>query len=226
MEQKKCECAKTVNLQSMQGEELASWCKHLYIMNEVGLGEWTDDKSIVESRIASPTAKYLVFFDLDETLTTTNDGPNKTNASSDQLMQEYFSNRVEQDLKDRVAKLFQRIKKRDDIVWFILTDNIYASTKCTLKLAHDIDVPLGSIIDRVFRAKHYNSMTKAEFLKYVAEKRDGIKILFVDNDLNHQQTATEVFSKIAKLESLVCCQNLVTGLTDEHVEQINRFLHL
>lgn len=219
-----------IKLQQINGRLLTSWCKHMYIMNEVGLGDWSDSKEIFEFRLMNPLFKYLVFLDLDETLTKTNEAPpDFPRDGNDRVVDEYFLTRVPPELRKQVKTLFTFLKNRPDIGWFILTDNLFIATKCSLKLGHDIDAPLGSIVDRYLRSKFYSGMTKAKFLKYVIEKRlaDGLptKTLFVDNDSGHRQEATSVLASIPNAITLVCCQNLVAGLNDKHIEQIENFLN-
>jgi len=149
---------KTQNLDSLRGEALQTWCTHSMRLDLIGLPQ-QNSISISLERALRPNLRAIVFLDMDETLTAANVPPDEyfeeildeSEESSDAHVAEYMKERVPQPLKKRVSALIKALEKSKDIEWFILTDNIYPMTKCTMKLAFGFETRPGTIIDRTIR---------------------------------------------------------------------------
>ncbi len=218
-----------IDFPSKVGKDLVDWCHHLYIVQGMGLGGYTEKRSIIDARILNRDLRYLVFLDLDETLTATNDFIIDEPYGKKEV-ESYMQGRVPAGLRTAVLIFLQKMAERKDIAVFILTDNIYEQAKCTLKLAYQIDSKPGSIIDRHVRAKYYNGMQKAEFIEYAMELRKEndlppIKVLFADNDLGHR-TAVDLKAFLNEWRAFVCCPGLEHGLSRKDIIKMADFLQI
>lgn len=214
-----------------KGPALAAWCRHIYLMREIGLGEWTEDSRIVNARVTDSDIRYLLFIDLDETLTAENEPAKAFPSMSDEkIVDQYMAKRVPLEMRPRISALFATLAKRRDVAWFILTDNIFAAAKCTLKLAYNIDAPSGTIIDRDLRINKYEGAPKEAFIAWcIAMRRrehaPEARIAFIDNDVGHRNNVRNALAHVGTVDSLVCCDTLVTGLSEEHLQEVYRFLN-
>lgn len=230
------------DLRNLTGDAARAWCMHAYRLKELGLPPSVDDIRMIWARVLSADAKFLVFFDMDETITKSNYPPSDAEHGvkeprGDEQVIEYITRRVPLDLQGRMKHFFDAISKRSDIEFFMLTDNQYWPTKCTVKLAFDFDLPPGTIIDRTIRQKkdavgstaEYES--KGEFIERCLQARNCLRlpptrVLFADNLKEHRDAVSKALKDLQYWEKFVCCNNLVTGFDDQHMIEIRKFLKL
>ena len=214
-----------------KGKELHGWCRHMYRTMAIGF-DYVDDKQVVMQRVLAPNKKYLIFLDLDETLTETNESPSVgiKGSRSEVDLDNYMQARVPPQLRTRIKLFLANISKRSDLDWFILTDNVFATTRCTIKLAFDIDTEPGTIIDRAMRSSFGdNFITKADFIALVMKERRKLgvtdaKIVFADNLTQHRDDVRNAIES-ARGDAFVCCENLERGLREQDINEIYRFIN-
>lgn len=248
-----------LHLHLLSGNNLAKWCRHSIRLNAIGIVPPNSLQSALD-RALEPEVTALVFLDLDETLTATNFAPEEffdmmlrgDAEVDDSHVQEYMQNRVPRKLRRRMRQFLSALNSMPHVRWFILTDNVYSMALCTLKLALNMEIAPGTIIDREMRteviAGNKFSLDKAQLIKsfVVSRAEHGLsppKVVFADNWAHHRTNVAAAFNTnllevatgpsdeenetafyLRSTPLLVCCDDLETGLTRNHVNAILRFL--
>lgn len=187
---------------------METWCTHSMRLNLIGLPQ-PDSIDISLKRALRPNLRAIVFLDMDETLTAANVAPDdyfdemldEDEEISDEHVNEYMRERVPKPLKKRVSALIRALEKDKDIEWFILTDNIFPMTRCTMKLAFGIETKPGTIIDRTVRQLidahgRPSFISKSDLIETFIETRQNeglppVRVVFADNDPVHRAEVTE-----------------------------------
>lgn len=217
------------HLGALHGEALHNWCTHAIRLGTLGLRRDTDDLERVKARIMRPGIRNAVFLDLDETLTATNIGPSEHFATNDRTVKQveyYMRARVPDALRARVKIFLDALTARDDTEWFILTDNIYSMTRCTMRLAFDLDTPPGTILDRTVRAVPGALYTpKNQTIAELLALRDAaglpqVRVVFADNMQAHRHGVDHLLASFGHDARHICCSDLTDGLSDANVVQM------